>query len=184
MRIKVKLLNEFKAFLQRGGAVEMAIGVVMGAGFNSIVTSMTSDLFLPLVSIIFPYKLEENFLIIKCSDAQGRMGWGLRSYCHWRYGNSMPTLEQAAKDGTVTWNYGRFLQQLLNFFILSIMLFFVMKTYLKAFHIKKRTCRYCCEDIKLEATKCPKCCSTLSKETDEHEAAERFEKDTGNEANV
>lgn len=95
-----KFFNEFKEFAMKGNVLDMAIGVVIGASFSSIVSSLVNDIFMPLIAVLTgDVQFSELKLVLK--------GTG---------------------DNAVTINYGSFIQNIVNFLIVSLCLFLVVKT--------------------------------------------------------
>ena len=92
--------NEFKEFALKGNAIDMAIGIIIGAGFNTIVTSLVNDVFSPVIGV-----LVSNVDLSKLNII----------------------LNQTA-DETITLNYGSFIQSILNFIIVALVAFLVVKT--------------------------------------------------------
>ena len=90
-----KFLNEFKEFAMKGNVLDMAIGVVIGASFSSIVTSLVNDIFMPLIAFF-------------TGDAQ------------------FSDLKLVLK-GDISINYGSFIQNIVNFLIVALCLFLVVK---------------------------------------------------------
>lgn len=94
-----KFLNEFKEFAMKGNVLDMAIGVVIGASFSSIVSSLVNDIFMPLIAVLTgDVQFSELKLVLK--------GTG---------------------DNAVTINYGSFIQNIVNFLIVALCLFLVVK---------------------------------------------------------
>ncbi len=104
--------KDFKKFVNRGSVVDLAIGVVIGGAFTEIIDSIVKDLFSPLLGFILNDQLSEIFIILKP-------------------GPNAPynTRSEASKDGAVTWNYGHFVQVILNFMVISISFYIVIKIY-------------------------------------------------------
>lgn len=95
-----KFLNEFKEFAMKGNVLDMAIGVVIGASFSSIVSSLVNDIFMPLIAVLTgDVQFSELKLVLK--------GTG---------------------DNAVTINYGSFIQNIVNFLFVALCLFLVVKT--------------------------------------------------------
>ena len=143
---KSKLLTEFKEFALKGNVVDMAVGVVIGSSFGAIVTSIVNDIFTPLIAAIIGDVDFTNLAIT------------LRK-----------TVDEATGEvSKVTLNYGNFLQVVLNFVIVALCLFAVIKTMNK---LKKpapeapkpepRLCPFCFGEINEKATRCPHCTSKL-----------------------
>lgn len=131
-------MKEFKEFIARGNVMDMAVGVIIGSAFTAIVTSLVNDLLMPVISIITG-GFDLSSLCIKLSDA-----------------------EDAASI-----NYGAFIQAILNFLIIALVIFILIKA-LNKFSKKKeeapattKECPFCKEQISIEATRCPHCTSEL-----------------------
>lgn len=144
-----KTLNEFKEFAMKGNIVDMAIGVIIGGAFGKIVTSFVNDIIMPAISLLTG-KVDFNNLFIALD------------------GNTYETLAQAQEAGASTLNYGTFLTTIIDFLIIAISMFIVMK---KLFKAKKeeqapapattKECPYCKSTIAISATRCPHCTSEL-----------------------
>ncbi|TPX66745.1 hypothetical protein SpCBS45565_g04308 [Spizellomyces sp. 'palustris'] len=161
------VLDNFKEFLNRGNVVDLAVGIVMGAAFTAIVTSLVQDIFTPFISLATSANLANNFLILRCPKAVNATqpffpDYPPRNFCQdfWK------TTAEAQKAGAVTWNWGNFVQSVINFLIISIIIFFIVKMYAAAFRRKKadvktKECPFCCKDVPLKATRCPMCTSDI-----------------------
>ena len=97
----MKLVDEFKAFVMRGNVVDMAVGVIIGGAFGKIVTSLVNDIFMPIIGVLIG---NVNF-----SDLQIKLGEPLEG------------AEQAAIK------YGMFIQEVVNFLIIALCIFMVIK---------------------------------------------------------
>lgn len=97
----MKLFDEFKAFVMRGNVVDLAVGVIIGAAFGKIVTSLVNDIFMPIIGVLIG---NVNF-----SDLQIKLGEPLEG------------AEQAAIK------YGMFIQEVVNFLIIALCIFMVIK---------------------------------------------------------
>ena len=143
--------NEFAAFAVKGNALDLAIGMVIGAAFTSIVNSLVKDIITPLI---------------------GAITGGL-NYSEWflsldgvRYG----TLAEAQEAGAAILTYGNFITAVINFLIVSLVIFIVFKK-IFTFHKKEeiveevapttKECTYCKSTINIDATRCPHCTSEL-----------------------
>ena len=134
------LLKEFKEFALKGNVVDMAVGVIIGAAFGNIVSSLVNDIFTPLIACIFG---DMDFTGLKIVLRQG-------------------------EESAVTLNYGNFLQIVINFAIVALCLFAVVKlmNQLKRKETPKpaekpRLCPYCKSEIAKDATRCPHCTSVF-----------------------
>ncbi|KNC95964.1 large conductance mechanosensitive channel protein [Spizellomyces punctatus DAOM BR117] len=161
------VVDNFKEFLNRGNVVDLAVGIVMGAAFTAIVTSLVQDIVTPFISLGTAVNLQNNFLVLRCPRNNATNSYPPRSSCvdFWK------TTADAQKAGAVTWNWGMFVQTIINFFIISVMVFFIVKVYAAAFRRKKadpktKPCIFCCKDIPIKATRCPECTSTVEEPSD------------------
>ena len=145
-----KFFEEFKKFALKGNVMDMAIGVIIGGAFSAIVTALTSSFINPLINSIGGAKVGGAI----------RLPWvdytGLDA--------------EAAADLSIT--YGDFITAVINFFIIAIVLFLMLKGMNKLMSIGKKkeaeeeavttkTCPYCKSEIDIEATRCPHCTSQL-----------------------
>ena len=150
-----KTLKEFRDFAVKGNVVDMAVGVVIGGAFSSIVTSLVNDLIMPLVGILTG-GIDFSNLFIALD------------------GNHYDTLAQAESAGAAVLKYGSFLSQVLDFLIVAFVIFLIVNKlmgFLKS-HVKHaepaeapkpttKICPYCKSEIAIDATRCPHCTSEL-----------------------
>ena len=144
-----KFLEEFKAFALKGNMIDLAVGMIIGSAFTSIVNSLVNDIFMPVLSI-FTGKID--FIALD--------------------GNKYPTLA-AANEVTATINYGSFITQAINFLLMAFVVFMVIKAINKLEKIGKaseapkapteKECPYCKSMIPIKAVRCPHCTSELEK---------------------
>lgn len=143
-----KFMEEFKKFALKGNMIDLAVGVIIGGAFNSIVSSLVNDIIMPVLSL-FTGKLDFANWFIALD------------------GNTYATLADAQEAGAATLNYGNFISGVINFVIMAFVVFMFVKAINK---MKKepapaapttKKCPFCKTDIPLEATKCPHCTSTL-----------------------
>ncbi len=141
-----KFFNDFKQFCMRGNILDMAVGVMIGGAFGSIVTSLVNDLLMPVIGLITGgVNFSGLFLAL---DFQ-----------------AYPTLAAANAAGVGTLNYGAFLQAILNFLIMAFCVFLIVKLMGKLMPKKEapkeepRKCPFCMQEIHKEATRCPHCTS-------------------------
>lgn len=102
------MLKEFREFAVRGNAIDMAVGVIVGAAFGKIVTSMTNDLLMPVVGLIVG-KVNFSHLFLDLS------------------GTGYATLEAAKAAGAPTINYGVFLNTIIDFTIVAFAMFLLIR---------------------------------------------------------
>ena len=149
-----KFIEEFKAFALKGNMINLAVGMIIGSAFTSIVNSLVNDIFMPILSI-FTGKIDFSNLFIALD------------------GNKYPTLE-AAKEVTSTIKYGSFITQTINFLLMALVVFLAVKAMGRLERLGRRpeepkasaqkACPYCCTMIPAEAVRCPNCTSRLDKE--------------------
>ena len=150
-----KFFHEFKEFAMRGNVLDMAIGVVIGAAFGKITTSLVNDVFMPLLSLVIGrLNLADAFLALD--------------------GNTYPSVEAAKAAGVSTLNYGAFAQSVLDFLLISLCIFCFLRLLHRLRPAKPeapkpapRLCPYGCTEIPQGATRCPHCTSDLQVTTKE-----------------
>jgi large conductance mechanosensitive channel len=106
------MLKEFKAFAMRGNVVDMAVGIVIGASFGTIITSLVKDVIMPPIGLLLgKVDFSNLFVVLKNGVAAGPYA----------------TLSAAQSAGAVTLNYGLFLNTIINFFIVAFAIFMVIR---------------------------------------------------------
>ena len=153
-----KFLNEFKEFITKGNVLDMAVGVIIGAAFKDIVTSLTNDLISPILGIFGGVDFSDLKLVIGTKEVVDAAG--------------VTTVVEN------TLNYGAFITAIINFIIMAFIIFMLVKCVtavekLSAQAFKKKqaeeapaapttkVCPYCKSEIAIEATRCPHCTSEL-----------------------
>jgi large conductance mechanosensitive channel len=148
--------KEFKEFAIKGNAIDLAVGVIIGAAFGGIVNSLVKDILMPPIGLLIGgLDFSNKFMILK--DAPG--------------GGTFTTPAEAIKAGAVTWNYGNFITLVINFVIVAFCIFLVVKAMNK---MKKpsptaapvsKDCPACAMTIPIKATRCPHCTTELARQT-------------------
>lgn len=142
------LLKEFKEFAMRGNVLDLAIGIIIGAAFGAIVTSLVNDIIMPPIGLVLG-QVDFSSLYINLS------------------GVDYPSLAAAKEAGAATINYGAFINAVINFLIVAFVVFMIVK---QVNRFKKETppappntkdCPFCATAIPLAATRCPNCTSEL-----------------------
>src|SRR5262249_30854187 len=107
-----RIWREFQEFAVKGNAVDLAVGVIVGAAFGSIVSSLVKDVIMPPISLLTGGLDFSNKFIVLRAAKDGSMAFN--------------TPADAAKAGAITWNYGNFITLLINFLIVAggVFLFF------------------------------------------------------------
>jgi large conductance mechanosensitive channel len=134
-----KLIKEFKEFAMKGNMVDLAIGVIIGGAFGKVVTSIVNDIVMPPIGLLLG-KVKFTDLFISLN------------------GGSYKTLEDAKAAGAPTLNYGLFINTIVDFLIVSLVIFFVVKQ-LNRFRRKQEDK----PDPKMLTKECPECLSEIPK---------------------
>ena len=148
-----EILKEFKEFAVKGNAVDLAVGVIIGAAFGSLITSLVKDVIMPPISVLSGGLDFSNQFVILRSAKDGSMAFN--------------TPADAAKAGAITWNYGNFITLLINFLIAAAAVFLLVRVINQLRHpaVKEpdtKDCPACAMKILIKATRCPHCTSELS----------------------
>jgi large conductance mechanosensitive channel len=150
----MKMAEDFRKFINRGSVVDLAIGIIIGAAFTSVVNSLVNDILMPPIGLILG-GVDFTDLYINLS------------------GQEYASLAEAQLAGAATINYGIFLNTIIQFLIVALATFFLVKgvTRLHAEltegknkqngEATSRECPYCRSEIKLAASRCPYCTSEL-----------------------
>ncbi len=143
------MLKEFKEFAMKGNVVDLAVGVIIGAAFGKIVTSLVNDIIMPPLGLLIG-KVNFADLFINLS------------------GKTFNSLEEAKKAGAPTINYGAFINNILDFILIAFAIFMLVKSINR---LQRKTevppppntkdCPFCITAIPLKATRCPSCTSQL-----------------------
>jgi len=141
--------KEFKDFAMKGNVLDLAVGVIIGGAFGKIVSSLVSDIIMPIIGLLLG-NVDFTNLFISLD------------------GKTYKTLEAAKTAGAATLNYGVFLNNILDFLIIAFSIFIVVKQ-INRFVKKRETtvivttkaCGYCFSQVHKDATRCPHCTSVL-----------------------
>jgi large conductance mechanosensitive channel len=150
-------VKDFKAWIMKGNMIDMAVGIIIGIAFGLMVNSIVNDIIMPPIGMALGNVDFQNlFAVLK----EGAVGGPYASL-------------QAAKDaGAVTINYGVFINTVINFLIIALILFFfIIRPIARANARKaaeapapapnKKDCPYCLSSVPIKATRCPNCTSEL-----------------------
>ena len=152
------MLKNFKAFIMRGNVVDMTVGIIIGAAFGPIVSSLVKDVIMPPIGLALG-KIDFSNLavVIKQGSTPGPYA----------------TLAAAQAAGAVTLNYGLFINTIVNFLIIAFVVFFFIVRPIARMQAPKKAaepvapttkeCPFCYSNISLRATRCPNCTSPLTK---------------------
>ncbi len=148
------MLKEFKEFIMRGNVVDMAVGIIIGAAFGTIVKSLVSDVIMPPIGLLLGNVDFSNlFILLK----EGKMA------------GPFATLVDAQKAGAVTLNYGMFINTIISFLIVAYAVFLLIRIINKYKRQAEapppvpttKECPYCLLAIPIKATRCGHCTSEL-----------------------
>ncbi len=130
-------MKEFKEFISKGNVMDMAVGIIIGGAFTAIVTSLVDDVIMPIISLLTG-------------------GFDFSALC----------IVLGEGEGAATLNYGAFIAAIINFLIIAVVVFCLIKS-INKFKKKQeeapttKDCPYCFEKINIKATKCPHCGSEV-----------------------
>lgn len=142
------MIKEFKDFIMRGNVIDLAIGVIIGGAFGKIVSSLVTDLLMPPIGMLLG-KVDFSNLYLNLS------------------GGSFASLADAQQAGAATLNYGLFINNAINFVIVALVIFLIMKQVNRlqkpapASAPTTKECPFCLSAIPIKAIRCPHCTSQL-----------------------
>ena len=144
------MLKEFKDFISRGNVIDLAVGVIIGAAFGRIVTTLVEGVIMPPLGLILG-EIDFSSLFLVLNDAKG-----------------IPvSLADAKAKGIPVIAYGQFINEIVSFVIVAIAVFVLIK---QVNRLKKpvaaaapmtKDCQFCLSSIPLKATRCPNCTSQI-----------------------
>ncbi len=146
-----KIVREFREFAVKGNAIELAVGVVIGAAFKDIVDILVSGIIMPPLSLLTG-KFDFTTLY-----------WNIT-------GDSARTIVEAEEIGDVIIKYGELVNSIINFLVIAVVIFIVIKQLnrvnrkeeVKEKKKEVRKCKFCFQEINEKATRCPHCTSNLT----------------------
>jgi large conductance mechanosensitive channel len=148
------MFKEFKEFVMRGNVLDMAVGIVIGAAFGTIVQSLVRDVIMPPIGLVLGnIDFSNIFTVLKQGDVPG----------------PYPTLADAQAAGAVTMNWGVFVMTILSFLIIAFAIFLIIKQVNRFKREEEappaepttKRCPFCFSEIAIQATRCPFCTSQL-----------------------
>ena len=152
-------ISEFKTFIMRGNVMNLAVGVIIGGAFQAIVNSLVNDIVSPVISLITKgINFADKFIVLSAEEVE------------------FATVEAAKEAGYATLNYGAFITAVINFLIMAIVIFCLVKAINQVMEIGKKkeeeaveepttkVCPFCKSEISIEAVKCPHCTSDVPEE--------------------
>jgi large conductance mechanosensitive channel len=147
------MFKEFRDFAMRGNVVDMAVGIVIGGAFGTIVKSLVDDVLMPPIGLLLGGVDFSNFYVV-LSDGTPEGPYA--------------ALAAAQAAGAVTLRYGLFVNAMISFLIVAFALFMVIRAMNKLRRAEApaapttKECKFCCTAIPLNASRCPSCTSQLA----------------------
>ena len=143
------MLKEFKEFAFRGNMIDLAIGIVIGAAFSSVITSLIDDIIMPPIALLQGgVNFQDKFLVLSGEEYQ--------------------TLAEAQDAGAVTLNYGTFITNIFSFLIVAFAIFLIIKAINRMYQPDTPpepdptfNCPYCLAVLPIGATRCQACTSVV-----------------------
>jgi large conductance mechanosensitive channel len=147
------MLKEFREFALRGSVVDLAVGIIIGSAFGAIVNSLVNDVIMPPIGLLLgKVDFSNLFLTMRPGDTNGPYA----------------TLADAHAAGAVTLNYGIFINTIISFLIIALVVFLIIRAINRMQREQEepsapaQDCPYCYSSINLKATRCPHCTSELA----------------------
>jgi len=149
------MIKEFKEFVMRGNVVDMAVGIIIGAAFGTIIKSLVDDIIMPPIGLLLGGVDFSNLFILM------KAGSTVAPYA---------SLADAQSAGAVTINYGLFINNIVSFLIVAIVMFMLIRSINRLKGVGEETadepttkeCPFCLSTISIKATRCAHCISDLS----------------------
>jgi large conductance mechanosensitive channel len=151
----MSMIKEFREFAVKGNVVDMAVGIIIGGAFGTIVKSLVADVIMPPIGLILGnVDFSQLFLVLNSGSAPGPYA----------------TVADAQAAGAVTINYGLFLNNVISFVIVAFAVFMLVKSINRLKRKEEappeapttRECPHCFSTISLKATRCPHCTSEVT----------------------
>ena len=154
MSEKKGFIGEFKEFISRGNVMDLAVGVIIGGAFNAIVSSLCDDVIMPAIQLLIGTVSGDKFINPETNQPDFEM------------------MTKALDVGTI--RFGAFIAAIINFLIMALIIFWIVKGFNKMKSIGKKPeapadpttkeCPFCLSEIPIKATRCPHCTSQLNED--------------------
>ena len=150
------MIAEFKKFALRGSVLDLAIGVIIGGAFGTIVNSLVQDIMMPPIGVL-----------LSVSHAQDFQDWSLplNAENSGQFVEASKSAKFAKDHGIATISYGRFINNVVSFTIIAFSVFLVVRQvnrFAPPPPAKTRECPMCCSNIPNRAKRCPNCTSEVA----------------------
>jgi large conductance mechanosensitive channel len=151
---RVNMLKEFKEFVLRGNVLDMAVGIIIGAAFGTIVASLVNDVIMPPIGLLLGgVDFANLFILLKAGSPAAPYA----------------SLADAQAAGAVTINYGVFINAVISFLIVAFVIFLLIRSINRMRREEEappaepttKECPYCLSTIPIKATRCAHCTSEL-----------------------
>ena len=148
------MLKEFKEFALRGNVVDMAVGIIVGAAFSTIVKSLVNDIIMPPIGLLLGgVAFADLFILLRAGSPAGPYA----------------SLADAQAAGAVTVSYGLFINNVISFLVVAFVMFLLVRTINRLQKEEEKApaepttkeCPYCLSTVPIKATRCPHCTSEL-----------------------
>jgi large conductance mechanosensitive channel len=152
---RMQMLKEFREFAVKGNVVDMAVGIIIGAAFGTIVASLVADIIMPPIGLLLGgVDFANLFVVLKAGEMAGPYA----------------SLADAQAAGAVTINYGAFFNTIISFVLVALAVFFLVRAINRLKREKEappaapteKECPYCLSKVPIKATKCAYCTSDLA----------------------
>jgi large conductance mechanosensitive channel len=151
----MSVVKEFREFAVKGSVVDMAVGIIIGAAFGTIVRSLVDDIIMPPIGLLLGgVSFQDLFVVLREGEAAAPYA----------------TLDAAREAGAVTLNYGIFINTLVSFLLVALAVFMLVRTINRLRREEQvapaapteRPCPFCASAISIHATRCPHCTSQIA----------------------
>jgi len=148
------MFKEFKEFAVKGNVADMAVGIIIGGAFGTIVKSLVADILMPPIGLLLGgVDFSNMFIVLKAGNAEG----------------AFLSLSEAKEAGAVTINYGVFINSVISFLIVAFVVFLVVKQINRLKRQEQappavpttKQCSQCFTEIPIKALRCPNCTSEI-----------------------
>ena len=146
--------NDFKAFILRGNVLDLAVGVIIGAAFGTVVKSMVDDVIMPPIGLAIGGVDFSNLFVVLKDGATAAAPYA--------------SLAEAKAAGAVTLNYGAFINTIITFLIVALAVFMLVRMVSRMYKQPAppppdtKSCPHCATAIPIAAKRCPNCTSQLA----------------------
>jgi large conductance mechanosensitive channel len=159
------VFKEFRDFAMKGNVLDMAVGIIIGAAFGTLVASFVSDVLMPPIGLLLGnVDFSSLYVVLRAGNVPGPYA----------------SLAQAQSAGAVTLNYGIFVNKIIALLIVAFALFLIVRSMNR---LKRKAeapppvappatkeCPYCCTTVAIKAVRCPNCTSEIKEDPGAHEA--------------